>query len=77
MGEPAVAQAIVNQAAPVNSADPANEPAGWQGGAQSNGKTAVYAVAKGGDAVVVTTNQPQTIKARQIAVEAISKLKFS
>jgi hypothetical protein len=47
---------------------------GWKGGAQANESGAVYAVAKDSSAVVVTTNQGQTIKAKQIAQESISSL---
>ena len=82
VGQPAVAQAIVDQAAPVASSDPASDPAGWQGVLVSGGYigmndptgTATYAVAKGGDAVVVWVNQAQSIKARRIAEQAISSL---
>jgi hypothetical protein len=74
VGDPAVATAIVNQAAPVATSDPASDPAGWQGGSQATSTGAVYAVAKGGAAVVVTTNQKQTIKARRVTEQAISAL---
>src|SRR5205823_11486752 len=73
-GDPQVAKAIVNQAAPIASSNPATEPAGWNGGSEATGDGAVYAVAKQGNAVVVTTNQQQTIKARRIAEQAISAL---
>jgi UPF0176 protein len=70
-GDPKVAQALVNQAAPVATSNPATDPAGWQGGSQSTGKTAVYAISRGGTAIVVNTNQAQTIKARRIADQAV------
>lgn len=73
-GDPATATAIVNAAAPVATSNPATEPAGWQGGSQSTGSGAVYAVAKGGHAVVVTTNQAQTIKARVVATDVVTNL---
>jgi UPF0176 protein len=73
-GDPATATAVVNQAAPVASSDPASQPTGWNGGSQALSKGAVYAVAKGGTAVVVLSNQEQTIKCRLIAVQAISGL---
>jgi len=73
-GEPAVAMALVDQAAPVDTSNPANEPAGWQGGYQAIEGGSVYAVAKGGNAVVVTSNQEQSIKARSVATEAIAGL---
>ena len=43
-------------------------------GAQPTDEGAVYAVAKGPQAVVVTTNQEQTIKAKVVAQETISAL---
>jgi UPF0176 protein len=73
-GDPAVAKALVDKAAPVDTSDPATYPAGWQGGYQSMAGGAVYAVAKGGAAVIVTTNQEQTVKARTVAGQAISAL---
>ncbi|WP_092530412.1 DUF2020 domain-containing protein [Amycolatopsis arida] len=76
VGEPGVARALVDHAAPVDTANPADEPPGWQGGYQKTEEGAVYAVAKGGAAVVVTTNQQQSVKAREVATEAISALKI-
>jgi UPF0176 protein len=73
-GSPAVAQAIVNQQAPIATSNPATDPAGWQGGSGPTSTGAVYAVAKGGDAVVVTTNQKQSIKARLVADHVVSSL---
>ena len=74
VGEPAVAELVVDTAAPVASANPADSPAGWQGGAQRTDEGAVYAVAKGGAAVVVTTNQQQTVKARRVTELTIAAL---
>lgn len=74
VGDPAVATALVDKAAPLSSSDPANDPPGWQGGYQPTDTGAVYAVAKGGAAVVVTTNQKQTVKARTVAEQTISAL---
>lgn len=76
VGESAVAKAIVDQAAPIDTSNPADEPAGWKGGYQPSGGGAVYAVAKEGHAVVVTTNQKQSIKARSVAKQAIEELKL-
>ncbi|WET79709.1 DUF2020 domain-containing protein [Amycolatopsis sp. QT-25] len=76
VGEPAVAKALVDQAAPIDTSNPADEPAGWKGGYQPTGEGAVYAVSKAGNAVVVTTNQKQSIKARTVAKEAIGELKL-
>lgn len=73
-GEEQVARGLVDAAAPVASSNPAELPGGWEGGSESRDTGAVYAVAKGGTAVVVTTNQEQTIKAKQIAQESITAL---
>ncbi|UQS21783.1 DUF2020 domain-containing protein [Amycolatopsis thermalba] len=73
-GDPAVANALVDQAAPVATSNPAAEPPGWQGGYASKPDGAVYAVARDGTAVIVTTNQQQTVKARTVARQAISRL---
>ncbi|MGX7823733.1 DUF2020 domain-containing protein [Actinokineospora sp. 24-640] len=73
-GEPAVATAVVDAAVPVATSNPARSPAGWQGGSLSGDDGAVYAVAKDGAAVVVTTNQEQTIKARRITETVIDSL---
>jgi hypothetical protein len=74
VGEPAVATAVVDQAAPVRTSNPADEPAGWRGGYQTVEGGAVYAVARSGSAVVVSTNQRQTIKARTVAKRAVARL---
>lgn len=76
VGDPRTAKGIVNQATPVSTSSPATQPAGWQGGYQSIDSGAVYAVARNGDAVVVHTNQAQSIKARAIAELAITALKL-
>jgi hypothetical protein len=76
VGEPAVATALVDQVAPVDTSNPAEEPAGWRGGYEAIDSGAVYAVAKQGTAVVVTTNQKQSIKARTVAKQAIAGLKL-
>lgn len=73
-GEPAVASALVDQAVPVDTSNPATDPPGWQGGYATKPDGAVYAVAKGGTAVIVTTNQQQTVKARTVARQAIARL---
>jgi len=72
--DPTVARALVDRAAPVASSDPASLPGGWEGGKQPTDTGAVFAVARGGTAVVVVTNQKQTIKASRIAEQAISAL---
>ncbi|WP_434451959.1 DUF2020 domain-containing protein [Lentzea sp. E54] len=75
VGDEGVAKAIVNEAAPDGS-QPASSPTGWSGGYVSNDSGVVYAVAKSDAAVVVTSNQKQSIKARRIAEEAIKGLKL-
>jgi UPF0176 protein len=74
VGDPAVAVGLVDQAAPVDTANPADRPVGWQGGYEATEDGAVYAVAKDGTAVVVSTNQGQSVKARVVAVEVIETL---
>ncbi|MEO6880798.1 MAG: DUF2020 domain-containing protein [Mycobacteriaceae bacterium] len=71
---PAQATAVVNRAAPVKTTDPADQPAGWSGGSKGGPGGAVYAVAKGPVAVVVTSNQGQSVKARRAAEEVIGTL---
>ncbi|GAA4431466.1 hypothetical protein GCM10023148_36590 [Actinokineospora soli] len=73
-GEADVAKAVVDQAAPVAESNPAQSPAGWKGGSLAGDEGAVYAVAKDGAAVVVSTNQEQTIKARRITETVIENL---
>ncbi|MGH3756618.1 DUF2020 domain-containing protein [Actinophytocola sp.] len=73
-GKAAVAKALVDQVAPVDTANPAELTGGWTGGAQPTDEGAVYAVAKEAVAVVVATNQEQTIKAKLVAQEAITAL---
>ncbi|MDQ3154587.1 MAG: DUF2020 domain-containing protein [Actinomycetota bacterium] len=73
-GSPDAAVAVVDAAAPVATSDPAELPGGWSGGSEPTGSGAVYAVAKEGTAVVVTTNQAQTINARRIAEQVIANL---
>jgi UPF0176 protein len=73
-GDANVAKALVDAAAPVATSNKAELSGGWEGGAEAKDDGAVYAVAKEGNAVVVTTNQEQTIKAKQIAEQAITAL---
>jgi len=74
VGEPAAAKALVDQAAPVATSDPAKLSTGWTGGSLSSKTGAVFAVAKEGTAVVIITNQAQTIKAKRVAEKAIEAL---
>ena len=76
VGKSDVATALVNKAAPVDTSNPASDPAGWKGGYQPSGDGVVYAVAKGDAAVIVTSNQKQSIKARTVAKKAIAALKL-
>ncbi len=71
---PEVARATVDAAAPVATSDLAELPDGWSGGSQPTADGAVFAVARQGTAVVVTTNQRQTISARRIAGQVIAAL---
>jgi len=73
-GDASVAKALVDAAAPVATSNPAELSGGWKGGAEATDTGAVYAVAKDSSAVIVTTNQEQTIKAKQIAQESITTL---
>ncbi|MEU4741847.1 DUF2020 domain-containing protein [Actinosynnema sp. NPDC023658] len=73
-GEPATAKAVVDRAAPVADSNPASVPAGWKGGSLTTDDGAVYAVAKDGIAVVVTSNQKQTVKARTVTEAVVENL---
>lgn len=73
-GDPAVAVGLVDQAAPIDSSSPADQPGGWNGGYLATESNAVYAVAKDDTAVLVTTNQTQTIKARRVVEQVIAAL---
>ncbi|MGH3823900.1 MAG: DUF2020 domain-containing protein [Pseudonocardiaceae bacterium] len=71
---PAAAHAAVDAAAPVGTSDVAELPGGWSGGSQPTADGAVFAVARHGTAVVITTNQRQAISARRIAEQVITAL---
>ncbi|PRY45902.1 DUF2020 domain-containing protein [Umezawaea tangerina] len=73
-GDPKTAKAIVDRAAPIAQSSPATSPEGWNGGSLVSPDGAVYAVAKGANAVIVTSNQEQTIKARRITESVVQKL---
>lgn len=74
VGASAVATALVNQATPIATSNPASQPAGWTGGSQASSSGAVYAVAKGGTAIIVTSNRLQTIYCRQVTLAVANKL---
>jgi hypothetical protein len=71
---PRAAGATVDAVAPVATSDLVELPGGWSGGSQPTADGAVFAVAKRGTAVVITTNQRQTIGARRIAAQVIATL---
>jgi UPF0176 protein len=71
---PAVARATLDSVAPVATSDLVELPGGWSGGSQPTADGAVFAVIRQGTAVVITTNQQQTIGARKIAEQVISAL---
>lgn len=73
-GDPAVATEVVNDAARIERSNPATRPSGWKGGYMSTEDGAVYAVARSGSAVVVTTNQKQSVKAREVVERTIDSL---
>jgi UPF0176 protein len=65
-GTARIATALVDQAAPIATSNPADQPVGWSGGSLAGQNGAVYAVAKGGTAVIVTSDRMQTIYCRVI-----------
>lgn len=65
--------AVVDWAAPVDTTELAEEPAGWSGG-RRGGDGALYAVQKDTVAVVVFTNQDQSLKAQLVAETVIDNL---
>lgn len=71
---PQVARATIDAVAPVATSDLAELPGGWSGGSQPTADGAVFAVARHGTAVVITSNQRQTISARRIAQQVIATL---
>ena len=76
VGDEKTATALVNKAAPLDSSNPASDPSGWKGGYLSTDDGAVYAVAKGSVAVIASTNQKQSVKARTEVKKAIAALKL-
>ena len=71
---PQLAIDMVNWAAPIDTTDPAKEPAGWDGGRFGSEDRSIYAVSKGSTAVVVFSNQGQSFKAQKIAEKVIGNL---
>ncbi|MFC0429275.1 DUF2020 domain-containing protein [Kutzneria buriramensis] len=74
VGSAGAATALVNKAAPIETSDKADLPGGWSGGSEATATGAVFAVSKGGSAVVAVTDQKQTIKAKQVVKQAIAAL---
>lgn len=70
------ATAVVDWAAPVASTDPAEEPEGWSGGRFGGNGHALYAVQKGATAVVVFSNQEQSVKPQIVAEQVIRRLQL-
>lgn len=68
------ATAVVDWAAPIASTDPAEEPEGWSGGRFGGNGHALYAVQKDRTAVVVFSNQEQSIKPQLVAERVIGQL---
>lgn len=67
------ARAAVDWAAPIDATEPASFD-GWEGGRGVVNEHAVYAVQKDTHAVLVWSNQQQTVKSEQITHEAIANL---
>lgn len=75
-GSAETAKAVVDAQVPVAGSSPADLPGGWKGGSKKTDSGAVFAVAKGEYAIVVTTNQDRTIAAKRIATVAAGNLKL-
>lgn len=73
-GDADVATALVDDAVPVDDSNPATSPPDWNGGYLSADDGATYAVSRGDTAVVVTTNQPQSVKARKVVERVVESL---
>ena len=79
MPSPQEAMAVVDWAMPIEFTSPADEPDGWNGGRHGGGEVperpgAGYAVARGDTAVVVLTNQNESVKAQVVAEQVIANL---
>jgi hypothetical protein len=76
------AAAAVNQHVPVDQSNPAIYPQGWKGGAMGNlngvpgypKAQSIYAVSKGTIAIIAISNQPQSIKGRQMVEQIVANL---
>lgn len=79
MADVDAAIAVVDWAAPIDTTEPAEDPAGWSGGRAGAGMVpdrpgSVYAVQKDDRAVVVFSNQDQSLKSELVATEVITRL---
>lgn len=74
--DPKDAIAMVDWAAPIDTTDPAQVPGGWDGGRFGGEGRSLFAVHKGNTAVVVFSNQEQSVKAQIVAEEVIKNLKL-
>lgn len=69
-----MAQALIDKVVPVRTSTRASEPPGWEGGYLQLEDGARYAVTRGTTAVVVTTNEQQSLKAREAAKQVIAAI---
>lgn len=71
---PQAAVAAVDAHVPIEGSDPASQPPGWTGGSMVTDTGSIYAVAKGNIAIVAESNQQQSIKGRQMVIQAVTNL---
>ncbi len=71
---PQAAVAAVDQHVPIESSNPAKQPAGWTGGSMVTDAGSIYAVSKGKIAIVAESNQQQSVKGRQMVATAVQNL---
>lgn len=76
MGSEAEAEQVVNWAAPIDTTEPADLPGDWMGGRLGSPGHSLFAVYKNNVAVVVFTNQDQSLKAQLVAEETVKNLKL-
>lgn len=80
----AAAAAAVNQHIPIADSFPVNKPSGWSGGAMATpdglerypAARSIYGVSKGKIGVIAISNQAQSIKGRQMAIDIIANLEL-
>lgn len=71
---PQSAVAAVDAHVPIEGSDPASQPPGWTGGSMVTDTGSIYAVSKGKIAIVAESNQQQSIKGRQMVIQAVTNL---